>query len=471
MAGGFGRRHAVEDLQAAVQRRHLGDDARGRGRILGYQRAGQAALPLGGQRQGFVDAVVGHQRADGAEGLDVVRSVALRIARQQQRGLEERALAHTLAHRRKAGVAAAEHHLGTLAQRGHALGHVGLLRLAGQRAHAHVLQARIAHGGLGQALLEFGGDGVDLVSRHQRAADGGAFLARLLRHLARHFLDEQVELFVVGRHVGRQDGAVQRVGLGVEGNALGHQVGRHAQLGRRVGRAGEGDGIAHIQPVHQVARAADDELQRALGQDAGVVDQAHQLLGEKAGGRGRLADAGHAGQEGGREFLQQAPHGEVEGIDVYRHAAARHQHVRAGEGASLAQRHLRAFVPQVAGRGQLLGHAGVGEQRARAALDVDPAVGARGAGVERQRVHLLLALAQVLGQGLQHAGALLEVGLAHGGEARGAGVVQRLAEVDGIVVRVRDHRAVDGAAQRLRGLAADPAAGDVALKLGHGKSP
>jgi hypothetical protein len=65
------------------------------------------------------------------------------------------------------------------------------------------------------------GHRVQVLARHDGAADRGALLAGLDRHLARHFLDEEVELLVVGRHVGRQDGAVQRVGLGVEGACCG----------------------------------------------------------------------------------------------------------------------------------------------------------------------------------------------------------------------------------------------------------
>ena len=140
-----------------------------------------------------------------------------------------------------------------------------------------------------------------------------------------------------------------------------------------------------------------------VGQQAGLDHQPHRRLGQVARRAGRLADAGHAGEKARRELLEQAPDREVEGIDVHRQAAARHQDVGAGEGAGLAQRHRRAFVHHVARRQLGAAHAGVGEQRAGAAFDVDPAVGARGAGVRRDRVELLLALGQVLGQRLQDA--------------------------------------------------------------------
>jgi hypothetical protein len=47
-------------------------------------------------------------------------------------------------------------------------------------------------------------------------------------------------------------------------------------------------------------------------------------------------------------------------------------------------------------------------------------------------VKLLLVLAQVLGQGLEALGALLKVQLEQIGQAHRAGVVHRLAKVDGV---------------------------------------
>ena len=62
----------------------------------------------------------------------------------------------------------------------------------------------------------------------------------------------------------------------------------------------------------------------AFGQQAGAVHQAcTSRLGEVAGRGGRLADAGHAGQEARRPLLEQAPDREVEGVDVHRDAGRR----------------------------------------------------------------------------------------------------------------------------------------------------
>ena len=347
------------------------------------------------------------------------------------------------------GPLATAHPLSALAQQGHPLGHVGQLGVAGQRAHAHTLYRRVAHHHLGQPGAQCGGHGVQLATRHDGAADGGALLAGLHRHLARHLLDEQLEFGVVGRDIGRQDRAVQGIGLGVEGHAVAHQVGMDAQPGGRVGAAGEGEHILALQAVQQITGGADHQLQRTLGQDARLHDQPHRRLGQVAGGGGRLADAGHARQEAGRQLFQQAPDRKVEGVDVHRHAAARHQDVAAGKLVGLAQRHGRAFVHQVA-RGQLVAAGGsVGQQGAAAAFDVDPAIGAGGAGVGRHGVQRFLVLVQVLGQRLEPISALLKIQLHQVGQAHAAGVVQRFGKVDRLGMGVGHRLAVDRAAQRL----------------------
>jgi hypothetical protein len=243
------------------------------------------------------------------------------------------------------------------------------------------------------------------------------------------------------------------------------QVGSHAQLGGGVGRAREGDDVAAVDAIEQVARRTHHQLQRAFGQQARFDDQPHHRLGQVAGGRGRLDDGRHAGKKGRRELLERAPDGEVERVDVHGHAAPRHQHVRAGELACLAERHRRAFVDQVAGRQLVAAHAGIREQRAGAALDVDPAVGARGAGVRGDRIERLLALHQELGQRLQPRGALLEVERQQRGHADAPRVIDGFAEVDLVGVRERHGAAVDRARERRARARAHEAAADVALQL------
>ena len=272
-----------------------------------------------------------------------------------------------------------------------------------------------------------------------------------------------------GLDVGAEDGGVERVGLGVERDRARQQVGVAAQLQRRVGRAGEGDDVAALEPVEQVAGRADDELQAPRGQQARAHHHPHQRLGEVARRRRRLGDAGHAGEEGRRELLEQAPDREVEGVDVDGDAAARHQDVGRRELPLLAEHDRRPFVQDVARRQLVAAHRRVGVERAGAALDVDPAVAARRAGVARDRVELFLPLVEVGRERLQARRALLEVEREQRRAAGAARERERLAEVELVGMGVVDRRAVDGAGQRRAFAAADPAVGDQALQDGHGR--
>ena len=124
-------------------------------------------------------------------------------------------------------------------------------------------------------------------------------------------------------------------------------------------------------------------------------------------------------------------------------------------------------VDEEAGVRQLAaGLGGVGEQRADAALDVDPAVGAGGAGGEALGVELLLALHQVLAERLQHRGALVEGQAPQRRAADVAAVGEHGGEVEAGGVDHGDRRAGGGVEERAAAaLAADPAAGDVAFEL------
>ena len=200
---------------------------------------------------------------------------------------------------------------------------------------------------LRQPLAQLRGDRVEVLARHDRAPDRGALLPGLHRHLARHLLDEQVELLVVGRaRRAPRIAQLSESASALNGIDFAQQVAVAAQLERGVGRAGEGDDVLAVEPVEQVAGRADHELQAALRQQARLDHHPHHRLGQVAGRGGRLGDAGHAGEEGRREFLEQAPDREVEGVDVHRDAAARHQDVGAGE----AGPSCRAASPGLRGR-------------------------------------------------------------------------------------------------------------------------
>ena len=122
--------------------------------------------------------------------------------------------------------------------------------------------------------------------------------------------------------------------------------------------------------------------------------------------------------------------------------------------------------------GQLVAaHARIGKQGACAAFDVDPAVGTGRAGVGRDGVQRFFVLAQVLGQGFEAQGTLLKIELEQIGQAHAAGVVHGVGKVDGLGMGLVNRLAVEGAAQVLRALLADPLATDETLQdLGHGKT-
>jgi hypothetical protein len=79
-------------------------------------------------------------------------------------------------------------------------------------------------------------------------------------------------------------------------------------------------------------------------------------------------------------------------------------------------------------------------------------------------------LTQILGQGLEALGAFLKVELEQIGQAHGAGVMHCITKVDGLGMGLVNRLAMDGAAQGLRALLANPMATDETLQdLGHGK--
>ena len=75
-------------------------------------------------------------------------------------------------------------------------------------------------------------DRVEIFGRRHGAADGGAFLPRLDRHLGRDFLDEQVELGRSGRRVGAEQRGVEAVLLGDEAD----QFADHGRMGAQLER-------------------------------------------------------------------------------------------------------------------------------------------------------------------------------------------------------------------------------------------
>ena len=283
--------------------------------VMGEERGDQAAAAAVGQRRRMIGVATGHQGGDRAESLDLMQGacrvgVVAAIKHRRQEGLRRVGAQHI----ESVGIAQHQPRLG--ADPGGLVQHIGLLRQRGQRPHPAGLVGRIARRHLRQLGHQRLGHRVDQRFGHDHAANRGAFLAGLGGHLGHRLLDEQREFRAVGRGVGPEDRGVQAVLLGDEARRVARQRRVGAQLQRGRGRAGEADHILRAQPVEQIAGAADDQLHRALGQDAAVDDHPKGGLGQIAGlGRG-FHDRRHPGQQAGGKLFQHPPDREVEGVDM-----------------------------------------------------------------------------------------------------------------------------------------------------------
>ena len=159
-------------------------------------------------------------------------------------------------------------------QRLHSVADRRALRNRGERAHARFLKSRIARLDLGELRRKGFGHRAFQRGGNEDAADGRAFLAGLDRHLPHDFLDENVEFGRSLQRVRPEHSRVQRVAFGDEAHGVARDGGVVAQLLRGLERAGEGEGVLAGQVVEQVAGRPGDELEGALGQDAGCDDEA-----------------------------------------------------------------------------------------------------------------------------------------------------------------------------------------------------
>ena len=314
-----------------------------------------------------------------------------------------------------------------------------------QGAHRAGLVARVADRHRLELLRDRDLDRVEVGSGDDRAADGSAFLSRLGGHLVDDFLDEQIELGRPRRGIGAKDRGVEAVLLGDELDRLALDDGMGLELERGACRAGEADHVLPGEMVEQVADPADDQLQRAIGEQPGVDHDPHRGFAQISGRAGRLDDGGHPREQGRGKLFEHAPHGEVEGVDVDRGAGHRRIDVLADEAAAFRQRLDRA-VEQDVGVGELAAALRrEAQQRASAALDVDPAVLARRAGEVVELVQFLLAREDGEPEPLDDPRAVVERQLAQGGAADGAGVIQHRREIDPARSGRRDKAAVDRA--------------------------
>jgi len=167
---------------------------------------------------------------------------------------------------------------------------------ADQRPHARVLGAGIADLGLGQPFGKRLLDRVEILRGGHGAADGGAFLAGLDRHLGRDFFDEQVELGRAGNSIRSEHRVVQRVRFHVEANAVLENRSRALEHFPRRRRTGERHRTLPVEMIEQIPAAAAQQLDASVRKQPGLDHRAEHCFGEIRRHRRRLDDRGHSGE-------------------------------------------------------------------------------------------------------------------------------------------------------------------------------
>ena len=314
-------------MEGRQPQRHLAREIR----IVREDRTDQRSLAPPGQRDGVIGPVIGHHRADRAEGLDIMDRLRRigGVAIHQHRIQKGPAFGIARHQPHIAGIARHDGRIG--GQVADAVADLNPLRLAGQRAHAHDLVAGVADRGFRQPRGQRRDHGILAPARHENAADGGAFLARLDGHFARNLAHEQIEFGAVRVGIGAKHGGVQAVGFHRESHAFfdHRRVGFQLAPGR--GRAGEGDHILTGHMVQQIADAAGNQAYRAGRQMR--LHVAHHQFGQIGRLAARLDDRGHPRDQRRRQLFQHAPAGKVEGVDMDRGAFQRCQDMLAQKAA------------------------------------------------------------------------------------------------------------------------------------------
>ena len=366
----LGRAVAVQDQQPAVvgggAEHHLPHEVR----VVADHRGDQAPAAERQQLDDVRGAVVGQQRRDRSEGLDLVHRRRGRVVVPDEHGPQEGAALQPGQLR----VRVADDELPALAEPADRRTHVLALPPAHQRPHRRRAVAGVADDHLVQGLAQRSGHRLQVLPGHERPPDRGALLTCLGGHLAHDLAHEQLELRAAGAGVGAEHAAVERVGLGREAHPARHHRLVTAQHGGRRRRAGEGQRVLPVQAVEQALRPADEQLQGALRQQPRLGHDAHDVGRDVGGLAGRLDDARHPGQEGRRQLLQHPPDREVVGVDLHRRTPPRRHDVAPDETACPTE-HLDRSVDEQGAGGQLATPAaGVGEQGPEPAVDVDQAV-------------------------------------------------------------------------------------------------
>ena len=103
---------------------------------------------------------------------------------------------------------------------GDLVAHILALAHADERAHARRLIARIADRGFLQACNQRRLRRIEQRRRHERAANGGAFLTGLRRHFLGDLFYEEIKFRRLRRCIGAEHGSVQRILLRNEANTF-----------------------------------------------------------------------------------------------------------------------------------------------------------------------------------------------------------------------------------------------------------
>ena len=217
---------------------------------------------------------------------------------------------------------------------------------------------------------------------------------------------------------------------------------------RRRRRAREGHHVLAGEVLEEVPNCAADQLHRSFRQDRRLDDPPESLLGEVAGLRRRLHDGRHAGEERRGEFLEHPPHRKIEGVDVHRRALERRADVLPHEAAALRQRFDPTIDVHAAVRELPHSLARVHEERANAAVDVDPRIALGGPSRIGERVELLLVLGEVAGERLEERRALVESEPPQVPSAHLARMLEHQPRIEAVRGRAGDDLARGGIAQR-----------------------
>ena len=303
--------------------RDAAEQRRDGGRVGAGDRGDERAAAAVREPHGIRHVVVADHRRDRAERLDLVHGVGIGVVEAQQNRRDEGAVG-----RRTDGAVGVRHERARPAcprptcaaageQRVDALLHLVALVEAGERAHRDALGARVAeHHALLDARADGLGDGIHPLARHDHAADARALLAGLRRHLGDDGCDVRVELGRARHGIRAEDRGVERVGLAGEvARRLRAHCGCAGERARGRRRAGEADLVAHVEVVEEAAHRAADQLQRSLGQQAGVEHRAHAGLGRRRrSGVAGLTMLGTPARKAGANFSSMPQTGKLKAL-------------------------------------------------------------------------------------------------------------------------------------------------------------